>query len=58
MEPTVNQVHVDQPLTNFSLKFMQDQNDYVADKAFPIVHAPTDENEGAASSTQWPEETP
>lgn len=37
MEPTVNQVHVDAVLTNFSVKFMQDTNAFVADRAFPIV---------------------
>lgn len=37
MQPTVNQVHQDAILTSFSVKYMQDPNDYVADKAFPIL---------------------
>lgn len=35
--PTVNQVHVNRPLISFAVGYMQKQEDYVADKVFPIV---------------------
>ncbi len=35
--PTVNDVHVDAPLTSFSVRYMNNALDYVADRAFPIV---------------------
>jgi hypothetical protein len=37
MNPTPGDVHVNQLLTNVSIAFMQDQNDFIADKVFPIV---------------------
>lgn len=35
--PTLNQVHVNRPLTNISQAYMQDNSDYVADRIFPVV---------------------
>lgn len=37
MNPTPNDVHVDSVLTNVSLAFTQDANDYVSGKVFPTV---------------------
>jgi hypothetical protein len=37
MNPTVTQLHVNQPLTNFSVMFQQDTNSFVADKVFKTV---------------------
>lgn len=36
--PTQNDVHVDRPLTSFSVRYMNNAEDYVADRAFPIVN--------------------
>lgn len=36
-QPTTSQVHINRPLTNISVAFMQDANEYVADKVFPRV---------------------
>lgn len=36
-QPTLTQVHVNRPLTNISTAYMQDANDYIADKIFPVV---------------------
>ena len=36
-QPTPSDVHVNQPLTNISVAYMQDQNEFVADKVFPNV---------------------
>jgi len=36
-QPTVQQVHVNRPLTNISVAYIQDQNDFIASKVFPIV---------------------
>ncbi len=36
-QPTNSQVHINKPLTNISVGFMQDANEYVADKVFPRV---------------------
>lgn len=36
-KPTVEDVHVNRPLTNISVAYMQDQMHYVADKVFPMV---------------------
>lgn len=36
-QPTNSQVHTNKPLTNISVAFMQDANEYVADKVFPRV---------------------
>lgn len=35
--PSPSAVHIDYALTNFSLAYMQDQNNFVADKVFPVV---------------------
>ncbi len=35
--PTAGDVHVNRPLTNFSIAYMQDQKNFVADQVFPIV---------------------
>lgn len=37
MNPTSQQVHVDRPLTNISVAYMQEQDDFIADKVFPVV---------------------
>jgi len=34
---TPSSVHLDQPLTNLTLAFAQDQNNFIADKVFPTV---------------------
>ena len=34
----VSDIHVDTPLSNLSTAFMQDQNEYIASKWFPIVN--------------------
>jgi len=34
---TPSSVHLDQPLTNLTLAFAQDQSNFVADKVFPVV---------------------
>ena len=36
-QPTLTSVHVNRPLTNISQAYMQDNDDYIADKVFPIV---------------------
>jgi hypothetical protein len=36
-QPTQQAVHVDRPLSNISVAYLQDNNDYIADKVFPIV---------------------
>lgn len=35
--PTASDVHVNRPLTNFSVAFMQDADNFIADKVFPIL---------------------
>lgn len=35
--PTLNQVHVNRPLTNISQAYIQDQRDYIADRIFAVV---------------------
>lgn len=37
MQPTQSAVHVDVPLTNISLAYIQSQNNFIATKVFPIV---------------------
>lgn len=37
MQPTLSDVHVDKPLTNISVAYVQDQDAYIATKIFPIV---------------------
>lgn len=36
-QPTRSDVHVNKPLTNISIAFIQEKNDFVADKVFPRV---------------------
>lgn len=36
-EPTKTQVHIDAPLTNISIAYMNERNAFIADKVFPIV---------------------
>jgi hypothetical protein len=36
-QPTVNRVHIDAPLTNLSIAYMQSVNDFIALKVFPMV---------------------
>ena len=36
-QPTSSQVHVNRPLTNISIAYLQDQKDFVATKVFPPV---------------------
>jgi hypothetical protein len=43
-QPTPSDVHVDAPLTNISVAYMQDQSRYVAQKIFPIVPVPKQTN--------------
>lgn len=35
--PYLSQVHVDRPLTNMSIAYIQDQNDFISGKVFPVV---------------------
>lgn len=37
MEPTRGDVHVNQPLTNISIAYMQAQGNFIADKVFPNI---------------------
>ena len=34
---TPSQVHIDAPLTNLTIAYLQDQNNFIADKVFPNV---------------------
>ena len=34
---TPNSVHIDQPLTNLTIAYVQDQANFIADKVFPVV---------------------
>lgn len=43
-QPTRQQVHVDAILTNISIAFLQDPNNFVADQVFPIVNVPKQSN--------------
>jgi hypothetical protein len=36
-KPTVSQVHVNRPLTNISIAYIQDAASFVADKVFPVI---------------------
>lgn len=36
-QPTSGDVHVNMPLTNISIAWMQDQNEFVADRVFPSI---------------------
>ena len=35
--PTYQQIHIDRALTNISVAYMQDANNFIADKVFPII---------------------
>lgn len=35
--PTYQQIHIDRPLTNISVAYMQDAKNFIADKVFPII---------------------
>lgn len=37
MQPTPSDVHVNAPLTNVSIAYLQDQSEFIADKMFPAV---------------------
>lgn len=39
-QPTRGDVHVNQPLTNISIAYIQDQNNFIADKVFPNIPVP------------------
>lgn len=34
---TPNSVHIDQPLTNLTIAYVQDQSNFIADKVFPVI---------------------
>src|SRR6056300_228820 len=34
---TPNSVHIDQPLTNLTIAYVQDQTNFIADKVFPVI---------------------
>jgi len=36
-QPTQSSVHVNRPLTMISVAYLQDQNEFIADKVFPVV---------------------
>jgi len=36
-KPTSGQVHIDKPLTNISVAYMQSSSEFIADKVFPVV---------------------
>jgi len=36
-QPNINQVHIDAILTNISVAYMQNADNYIADKVFPVV---------------------
>jgi hypothetical protein len=36
-QPTINQVHVNRPLTNLSVAYMQSADNFIASKVFPVV---------------------
>lgn len=35
--PTRQQIHIDRALTNISVAYMQDSNNFIADKVFPVI---------------------
>lgn len=43
-QPTASDVHVNRPLTDLSVAYVQDQSEYVADKVFPQVDVPSQSN--------------
>jgi len=36
-QPSFQEVHVNAPLSNISIAFLQDSGDYIADKVFPVI---------------------
>ena len=36
-QPTLSEVHMDKPLTNISVAYIQDASEYIANKVFPVV---------------------
>ena len=36
-QPTSNQVHINQPLTNVSIAYIQEQQNFIADQVFPLI---------------------
>lgn len=36
-QPTSRQVHINQPLTNISIAYIQDANNFIADRVFPLI---------------------
>ena len=36
-QPSINQVHVDAILTNISVAYLQNQDNFIADKVFPVI---------------------
>lgn len=36
-QPTASDVHIDKPLTNISVAYIQNTNEFIADKVFPTV---------------------
>ena len=36
-QPSVNQVHIDAILTNISVAYLQNTNNFIADKVFPVI---------------------
>jgi hypothetical protein len=36
-QPSINQVHIDAPLTNLSVAYVQQQGNFIADKVFPVI---------------------
>jgi len=43
-QPTFQDVHVNAPLTNMSVAYLQNPNDYIADKVFPVLPVPKASN--------------
>jgi len=43
-QPSFQEVHVNAPLTNLSVAYLQDSNDYIADKVFPVLPVPKASN--------------
>jgi len=43
-QPTFQDVHVNAPLTNISIAYLTNPNDYIADKVFPVVPVPKASN--------------
>lgn len=43
-QPTFQDVHINAPLTNISVAYLQGDTDYIADKVFPVVPVPKASN--------------